>query len=148
MVYIPKFNDLPDTCALRRFEKEYDTLNRGRKSRALEDRLTVGQLMNEAGLGNFLLSLDGIQFKQASMKKRREMICAALNLAGMVINQDFGATPQNNAQEASGAPDVKPANRLDYDLVAATKPQQSQAAPIVEKDPEDTGIPLGGDFLP
>lgn len=136
MVYIPRFDDVPESKAVRRFEVEHDALARGRKTRLLEDRLTVGQMLSEAGLSEFILPLDGAQFKSASVKRRRELLMMALGMAGMVHNQDLLSMLPVKPNQAAVPP---AADRTQADVSPVTAEPAPAPEPEQPTEPDDAG---------
>lgn len=114
MAKLPK----PNTEAGARYEAELAGLARNAKYQYFTKRITAGQLLFEAGLGDFLLALDNQSFADATPEVRREMIELAFNTAAKIIGcEAFGGTP---AILKHSAP-VPASNKVQ---VAAAQPQQ------------------------
>lgn len=82
MVYMPNFASAPEGSAVKRFEAEFKTQRHGARASFAAERITIGQLIAEAGLGGFIQALDNPTFHNATPEKRHEMVITMLAVAG------------------------------------------------------------------
>lgn len=125
----------PDTAAGLRYEEELNLLKRSAKNQFVSQRITAGQLMYEAGLGDFLLSLDTQAFANASPEKRRELIELAFNTAAKIIGgKAFSGEPALIKQQKHVSAKVAtPPAQPQQEAVSVTPDVPNEAA---QEEPE------------
>lgn len=129
----------PDTAAGLRYEEELSLLKRSAKNQFVSQRITAGQLMYEAGLGDFLLSLDNQAFANATPEKRRELIELTFNTAAKIIGgKAFSGDPVLTKQQEPVStevvtPVVTPPAQPQQEAVSVTPDVPNEA---IQKEPE------------
>lgn len=119
MVYMPNFASAPEGSAVKRYEAEFKTQRHGARASFAAERITIGQLIVEAGLGGFIQALDNPTFHNATPEKRHEMVITMLAVAGR-MTESVTLEPTTIAAPVEAAPQP-PEDTTKVDAPTVTK---------------------------
>ncbi len=93
MALLPRLTSKNGNSAADRYHAELEARPRNAKSEYVRRLVTIGQLLDDTGLGDFVLSLDNDAFSAATPEARRKMLETMLHTAaGILGGEAFGST--------------------------------------------------------
>lgn len=120
MVYMPNFASAPEGSAVKRYEAEFKTQRHGARASFAAERITIGQLIVEAGLGGFIQALDNPTFHNATPEKRHEMVITMLAVAGR-MTESVTLAPATTAAPVEAAPQPPAEDTTKVDAPTVTE---------------------------